>query len=278
MKRPSLTRQIQLGERKAEVEVRTVEELRFLYGNGLLQKVQADFRKFRYGNFFEVVDNLDEDELEAYISNESFSRALCSSVYEVRMPPKALELFVKFHPNLIRDLVQVLNASTLHHLYRIAGTDAGVWILDRATLSTGPELDGIVEEVLSDEKNLVENLKQLAVVLCEYRLERLRGFVLEGLTKLAEREDLVGALAVLLLPKREAEKFVDSPYPLKRAAVASKIEKVELLQKLSKDPATEVQLALLRRGFFVKSALKRILGREDEEARVVVPLIMSGSA
>ena len=277
MKRPSLVRQILLGTRAGEVEVRTVEELRFLYRNGLLRKMQADFRKFRFGDFFKVVDSLDEDELEAYVSNKSFSRALCNNIFEVKVPPRALELFVRFHPDLIKDLVQVLSAETLYHLYRIAGASAGVWILDRATLSARPELDGIVEEVLSDEKNLVENLRQLAAGVSEYRLEMLQGFVLEKFIELAKREDLVGALAVLLLPKKEAEKFVDSPYPLKRAAVASKIEKVELLQKLSKDPAAEVQLALLRRGFFVKSTLKKLLGREDEGARVIISLIMRDS-
>jgi len=277
MKRPSLVRQILLGTRAGEVEVRTVEELRFLYRNGLLRKVQADFRKFRFGDFFKVVDSLDEDELGAYVSNKSFSRALCNNIFEVKVPPRALELFVRFHPDLIKNLVQVLSAETLYHLYRIAGASAGVWILDRATLSARPELDGIVEEVLSDEKNLVENLRQLAAGVSEYRLEMLQGFVLEKFIELAKREDLVGALAVLLLPKKEAEKFVDSPYPLKRAAVASKIEKVELLQKLSKDPAAEVQLALLRRGFFVKSTLKKLLGREDEGARVIIPLIMCDS-
>lgn len=275
MKRPSLMRQIQLGEKEAKVEVHRVEELRFLYRNGLLDKVKAYFHRFDHYGFIEVVDELDDAELAAYVDNEDFRLPFLNYVSNADLPARLIDMLSHRHPSTIRLLTRVLDADSLRYLYRTEGALAGAWILEGAIVSN--RFDEVVAEVLSDEEKLAENLKRLVGYLDEYWIESMRGPILKAFTKLAEREDLVGTLAVMLLPKGEAERFVNSPNPLKRAAVASKIEKVELLQELSRDSSTEVQLALLRRGLFVKTALKKLLGREDEETRIVISLIMTGS-
>jgi len=296
LKRPSLIRQIQLGGRDAVIDVRTVDELKFLFSEGLLQRVRLHLHDFSWQDFFESADTWDEKELQTCVNNGSFRWALLKHLQALRntltaeLPPNLIAALVTCHPETIKVLAHTLNPDSLRCLYRMTRRESGLtelagpWILERVIelaqvqnsyiLPLKNKLLDLALEILSDEERLLVNLRVLVDLVYEDDLQYMQGPLLETFTRLSSREDAVGLLAMMLLPEEKMREFADSPNPLKRAIVASRSKDTTLLEKLSRSADIEVQLPLLARGRFVEVAVERILGRRDKLAEIVLPVIL----
>lgn len=256
-KRPSFVRKILLGEREAEVKLKTVDDLRFLDQNGLLDKVSFVYRSFP-GSFAQrlckAVSNgeVEEQELRRWLSKPPIRHAAAEG-HRLAMPDLLLDILAGYERTKVK-LVESLAVRPLRKLYEKDGR-VGHRILRRYAYIGDSSLETLVDEIL--ERDL-ESLRVFALMTPKYETERFSDDATEKFWQISRKDGIVGAYGVTLLGEALLREYKNSPSLLKRMAVAYRTNNQETLKELVEDESIEVRLILMIRGYSIDAALETI--------------------
>lgn len=275
IKRPALVRRILVGEQTPKVEVRTIDELRFLDQNRILDKVILAVPIATRSLFARALckaarqGSVSEGELRQWLSHPPIRDAV-ARVPDLDVPDILIDI-LSHYDTVILPLAQSLAPKALRRLYEKCGSVVAEQILRRFAFEGDPP-DDLIDEIVSRE---TDALISFATSVEQFETRRFLPKAVSKFLELAKRDDLVGACGVCLLGDPLVRNFATAPSLLKRMAVAYRTDHPETLSHLAEEKSAEIQLILLVRGYFTKRSLTAILDRKaatssDPRARALL--------